>query len=272
MSDSRVVLITGVSSGIGQATARLLVDRGFTVFGTSRDPSGVERIAGAEILPLDVCEEASVQSCVGSVLKQADQIDVLINNAGYMLSGAVEEVSVEEAKKQFETNFFGVVRMVRAVLPGMRRQGCGQIINIGSLAGLVPIPFHGIYAASKFALEGYTEALYHELKPLKVHVSLIEPGFFRTHLGQNRQEAAARIPDYEPWYGRALGAVEKYHREAPDPSPVARCVLSIVTNRSPRLRYRVGKDAVSIFRLRRFLPESLFEQGLRRNFDLNIKK
>ena len=165
MSDQRVVLITGASSGVGQSTARLLSHENYKVFGTSRNPAIAETIPAVEMLPLDVRTGDSVRACVEAVSSRAGHIDVLINNAGYELAGAVEELTSEETRAQFETNFFGVVRMVNAVLPAMRRQRHGHIVNVGSLAGVSSIPFLGIYSASKFALEGYTEALRHEVKP-----------------------------------------------------------------------------------------------------------
>ncbi len=268
MSKQKVVLVTGISSGIGQSIAQLLAQRGFTVWGTSRNPTGVEKMPGVELLSLDVRSDESVKACMDAVMQRAGRLDILINNAGYLLGGAVEEASLEEAKAQFETNFWGVVRIVNAVLPIMRRQGSGQIINLSSLAGLVSVPFRGFYSASKFALEGYTEALRHEVKPFNIKVSVVEPGFIKTNLGRNRQEAASRIGDYARWRERALEAIRQYEEKAPEPILVADCVLRIIQSKSPALRYRVGKDATLFFRLRRFLPESAFEQGVRRNFKI----
>ena len=206
MSDQRVVLITGASSGVGQSTARLLSRRNYKVFGTSRNPAVTETIPGVEMLPLDVRADDSVRACVEAVSSAGGRIDVLINNAGYELAGALEELTAEETRAQFETNFFGVVRMIDAVLPTMRRQKRGHIINVSSLAGVSSIPFLGIYSASKFALEGYTEALRHELKPFGIHVSLTEAGFLNTAMMNNRQIAANRITEYDPWRQRALDA------------------------------------------------------------------
>jgi NAD(P)-dependent dehydrogenase (short-subunit alcohol dehydrogenase family) len=200
-----------------------------------------------------------------------DRLDILVNNAGYELAGALEELSLDEAKAQFETNFFGVVRMVKAVLPLMRRQKHGQIINVTSLAGLSPIPFMGIYSASKFALEGYTEALRLEVKPFNIRVSQIEVGFLRTPMMNNRQVAAARIAEYDPWRRRALDAVHASEETGPGPELVAEMVLKIAASRTPRLRYVVGKQARFVTRLRRFLPEGAFEQGVRSTFRLDRK-
>jgi NADP-dependent 3-hydroxy acid dehydrogenase YdfG len=156
MSDQRMVLITGASSGVGQSTARLLARANYKVFGTSRNPFIAEAIPAVEMLPLDVRAGDSVRGCVEAVSRRAGHIDVLINNAGYELAGALEELSVEEARAQFETNFFGVVRMVNAVLPLLRRQRHGHIINVSSLSGLSPIPFLGIYSASYLATPART--------------------------------------------------------------------------------------------------------------------
>jgi len=159
MSNQKVVLITGASSGVGQATAGLLSQKGYQVFGTSRNHAGAAATPGVEMLSLDVRTDDSVTACVKAVIDATGRIDVLVNNAGYELAGAVEEISLAEARSQFETNFFGVVKMVHAVLPSMRQQKQGRIINVSSFAGLSSIPFMGIYSASKFALEGYTDAL-----------------------------------------------------------------------------------------------------------------
>jgi len=267
--EQRVVLITGASSGVGQSTARLLSQRGYKVFGTSRNPAKAEAIPSVEMLPLDVCTDDSVRACVEAVSNRAGRVDVLINNAGHELAGALEELSLEEARAQFEANFFGVVRMVNAVLPLMRRQRRGHIINAGSLSGLSSIPFLGIYSASKFALEGYTEALRHEVKPFNIHVSLTEPGFLKTPMMNNRQSGTIRIGEYEPWRQRALTAIRGHEENGPGPELVAETLLEIISSSRPRLRYPIGQQAKSVSRLRRFLPAGMFEQGVRRTFALD---
>ena len=269
MPNQRVVLITGASSGVGQSTARLLSQRRYKVFGTSRNPAAAEPIPSVEMLPLDVQADDSVRACVDAVLARSGRIDVLINNAGYELAGALEELSSEEARAQFETNFFGVVRMINAVLPFMRQHKRGQIVNISSLSGLTPIPFMGMYSATKFALEGYTEVLRHEVKPFHIHVSSIEPGFLRTPMMSHRQVGTNRIADYEPWRERAFHAIRASEEKGPGPEVVAETVLEIVSSNSPRLRYLVGQQAKTITKLRRFLPAGLYEQGVRRNFSLD---
>jgi short-subunit dehydrogenase len=269
MSTQQVVLITGASSGVGQSTARLLWQRGYKVFGTSRNPARAETIPGVEMLPLDVRVDDSVRACVEVVSSRGGGIDVLINNAGYELAGALEELTSEETRAQFETNFFGVVRMVDAVLPVMRRQKRGHIINVGSLAGVSSIPFLGIYSASKFALEGYTEALRHEVKPFNIKVSLTEAGFLKTPMMNHRQIAANRIIEYDPWRRRALDAIRADEEKAPGPELVAETLLEIISSTTPRLRYPIGQQAKSVARLRRFLPAGMFEQGVRRTFALD---
>jgi len=252
---SQTVLVTGASSGIGQATARLLAEQGFTVYGTSRKPDG-------NLIPLDVRSDDSVRACV----ERVGPIDVLVNNAGYSLMGAAEETSVDEAKAQLETNFFGVVRMVNAVLPAMRKAGAGKIINVGSLAGITAIPFGAFYTASKFALEGYSEALWHELRPLGINVTLIEPGFVHTPIGEKTQIAAKPLSAYDGVRQRATAALGRHVEHGIAPDAVAKTVLGAVQSRSPSLRYRVGTDAAWLPRLKSVLPWPLFAVGVRRTF------
>jgi NAD(P)-dependent dehydrogenase (short-subunit alcohol dehydrogenase family) len=269
ISNQKVVLITGASSGVGQSTARLLSQKGFKVFGTSRNPAKAETIPGVEMLALDVRSDDSVEACVKAISRRVRRLDVLVNNAGYEFGGALEEFSIEEAKAQFETNFFGVIRVVKAVLPVMRKQKSGKIINISSLSGITPIPFMGIYSASKFALEGYTETLRHEVKPFNIHVSLIEPGFLKTAMMIHREVAAERVGEYFPWRQRAFNAIRAYEDKGPGPELVAESVLGIISSQTPRLRYVIGQQARSITRLRWFLPQGLYEQGTRRAFSLD---
>jgi NAD(P)-dependent dehydrogenase (short-subunit alcohol dehydrogenase family) len=269
MPEKRVVLITGASSGAGQATAELLAQSGYGVFGTSRKPAGGGDSPKVTMLPLDVRSDDSVASCLTAITTLTDRLDILVNNAGYELAGALEELSLDETKAQFETNFFGVVRMVKAVLPLMRRQKQGQIINVTSLTGLTAAPFMGVYSASKFALDGYTEALRHELKPFNIGVSLIAPGFLRTSMMDHRQVGARRIAEYEPWRQRALGAIRASEGKGPGPELVAETVLKIAASKAPRLRYLVGPQAKRVMRLRRLLPEWAFERGVRSTFRLD---
>jgi short-subunit dehydrogenase len=270
MSEHKVALVTGASSGIGRRIAQRLAQRGLTVFGTSRNPAVVEPIAGVTMLPLDVRDAGSVARCVQAVDAAAGRIDVLVNNAGYVIAGAVEEVSVEEATAQFATNFFGVMRLVHAVLPAMRQRRSGHVVNISSLAGLVTAPpYWGIYSASKFALEAYTEHLWREVRPFDITVSLIETADVRTNLARNRRYAQRRIDDYNPWRQSAYDASRALEAGAPDPTAVAGRVAALIERGSTRLRHRVGAQAVLLARLRQFLPPALFERLIGRIFHLH---
>jgi NAD(P)-dependent dehydrogenase (short-subunit alcohol dehydrogenase family) len=271
MSDSpAVALVTGASSGVGQATASLLAARGYRAFGTSRNPSG-EATAGVEMLPLDVRDDASVAACVAAVTARAGRLDLLVNNAGFEQAGALEELSLEEARAQFETNFFGVVRMVKEVLPIMRGQRSARIINVSSLTGIAATPFMGIYTASKFALEGYTEALRLEVSPLGILVSQVEPGWLHTPMMGHRKSSVRTIGDYDQWRTQAYAAVREAEEKGPGPELVAETILRIAGSRRPRLRYLVGGQAKFVTALKRFTPEAAFERGVRSTFRLDRK-
>jgi NAD(P)-dependent dehydrogenase (short-subunit alcohol dehydrogenase family) len=268
-SDRKVVLITGASSGVGRATAQLLSQSGYQVFGTSRGSADAETVPGVEMLRLDVRSDDSVLACVQAAIDRAGPLDVLINNAAYELGGAVEEISLEEAKAQFETNFFGVVRMVKAVLPSMRRERRGQIINVSSFSGLSAIPFMGIYSASKFALEGFTEALRMEVKPFNIRVSLTEAAFLKTPMADKRQAPTEPIPEYEPWRRRAFKAIRGHEQKAPGPDVVAETIRRIISSEAPRLHYLIGPQAKFTSVLRWALPDGAYEQGKRSTFGLD---
>jgi short-subunit dehydrogenase len=264
----KTVLVTGASSGIGAAIANLFHRKGFMVFGTSRlaDPGSVREFP---MLKLDVDSDASANACVGEVLARAGRLDVLVNNAGFALAGAAEETSVEEAKEQFETNFFGVVRMVKAVLPHMREARSGKIFTIGSLAGLLAIPYNAFYSSTKFALEGYMEALWYELKPFGIAVSLVEPGFVRTGINQATRFAAEPLAAYAGPRDRAIAVVDRSVGKGIAPDLVAKTVLRAAQSRTPQLRYRVGADARWLPRLRNAAPWNFFAFGVRRTFELD---
>jgi NAD(P)-dependent dehydrogenase (short-subunit alcohol dehydrogenase family) len=270
MTKVKTVLITGASSGLGHATASLLSSRGYRVFGTSRNPEKPDS-GNFEMSQLDVRSDESATACIGWVMERAGRLDVLINNAGYEFAGALEETSIEEAKAQLETNFFGVVRMIKAVLPIMRHQRSGQIINIGSLAGLIGIPFHGFYSASKFALEGYTETLRHEVRNFNIRVSIIEPSFMKTNLGLASKSTARTLTEYAPLRTRALQYFAHSLESGDDPAKIAATIQSIIESSSPKLQYRVGKMAKRIARLKMLMPQGVFESGTRRTFNLDVK-
>ena len=270
MSQQKVALVTGVSSGIGQATAAQLLERGFRTFGTLRGTSGGSKLPpGLDLVHLDVRDDESVRSCVRAVLNQTGRIDALINSAGYALFGAVEEITIEEAKRVFETNFFGVLRMCQAVLPIMREQNCGRIANISSVLGFLPAPYMGVYAASKHAIEGYSQSLDHEVRRFGIRVSVIEPGFTRTSLGYNQQLASRPVPVYSRERYRVMAAIAGNLANGDHPATVASVVLEALTSRSPRLRYQSGPKAKLLNVLRKFAPSSLVDRGLRKQFGLD---
>jgi len=264
----KVVLVTGASSGIGAAVAQLFHRRGFMVFGTSRstNPNSHQEFP---MLRLDVNSDASAEACVREVLARAGRLDILVNNAGYALGGAAEETSIEEAKEQFETNFFGVVRMVKAVLPAMREARSGRIITIGSLAGLMAIPFNAFYSSTKFALEGYLEALWFEVKPFGISVSLVEPGFVRTPINQAARVAAKPLAAYEGPRDRALAVIDRSVDKGIAPELVANAVLRAAQAKNPQLRYRVGNDSRWLPRLKSAASWNFFAFGVRRTFELD---
>lgn len=265
-----IALITGASSGFGKVTSELLSENGYRVFGTSRRPNELkDPPKGTEVLELDVTSGASVDSCVSTLLqKTSGKLDVLINNAGVISVGAVEEMTLEDTLKQLETNLFGVMRMTRAVLPTMRKQHSGRIVNVGSLAGHVAVPFQGMYSTSKFALEGYAEQLRQETKNLGIKVSIVEPGFFKTNIGQSPLLASEQIPDYKAEKARSISAIREFGEKGGDTMVVAREILKILREEKPKLRYAVGKEKSSLL-FKRLIPQSMFEGQVRRIFKLD---
>lgn len=258
MSTRRVALVTGASSGIGLRTAVKLGRTGLRVYAGMRDLSRqgalreAARQAGVEIEPilLDVRDEAAVNDVVARIERDARRLDVVVNNAGVLWSGFAEDMSSDELRAQFETNFFGVTHVCRAVIPGMRSRWYGRIVNVSSVGGRVASPMFSAYDASKFAVEGYSEALRHELRTAGVFVSLIEPGMVPTHLvrrGWHRADASTRVE------GRNHVATERLERlfrigagvahQTVDPDRVATVITRAATARTPRLRYVVGADA-----------------------------
>jgi short-subunit dehydrogenase len=262
----RVVLITGASSGIGRATAELIAARGHRVFGGVRAPATTRPLAGVELMPLDVRDEASARACVDEVRGRAGRIDVLINNAGVNLVGAVEETSIRQAQALFDTNVIGVLRMVQAVLPDMRRQGAGLIVNISSILGLIPAPFMGVYASTKHALEGLSESLDHEVRAFGIRVVLIEPHYTRTNLDASAAQAEARIDAYAAQRQRTAAVITRETSTGLEPTRVAEEALRAIEGRY-RMRRPVGQAALLSW-LRRLLPARLFEPSLRKAFAL----
>jgi len=230
------------------------------VYGASRSATTVP---GAISLALDVTNDTSVAQVIDTILAREGRLDVLVNNAGHGIAGAIEETSIEEALAQFEVNFFGVFRMCRAVLPVMRRQGAGYIINIGSIAGLIAIPYQGLYSASKFAVEGLSEALRLEAGPFGVHVVLIEPGDHHTSFTQNRRSTAASSGGsaYRERFEGAVGRMVADEQGGPGPDAIARLLHRVITRPRPRLRYTTGSGAErAAVWLKRAMPYAVIEK------------
>jgi NAD(P)-dependent dehydrogenase (short-subunit alcohol dehydrogenase family) len=268
MAESKVALVTGVSSGIGNATAGELARRGFRVFGTVRSQATTPP-AGVEPVVLDVRNEASVEQAVADLLARAGRIDVLVNNAGGSIVGAIEETDLGQAQELFDVNFFGAVRMTRAVLPTLRRQRSGRIVLVSSVVGFLPAPFMGFYAASKHALEGYGESLDHEVRSLGIRVVLVEPGFMKTRIDANASRASHRVGDYDAARQRVAAGIQASVEKGDDPSLVAKAIAEAVTIPRPRLRYQVGKGAGLLATLRGIMPAAMFDRSLRKEFHLD---
>ncbi len=267
--ENRVALVTGSSSGFGLACAVALAARGLRVYGTSRRadlaaPGGPEH--GLVMIPMDVRDADSVQAAVDFLMSREGRIDVLVNNAGFGLSGAVEDTTSEEALQQLQTNFFGLHRACRAVLPVMRAQGSGLIVNIGSIAGRIALPFEGLYSASKHAVAALSDALRMEVAPFGIRVTLLEPGDFRTDFTANRMRAAAAESPESPYgsrFLRAVGVAETDERNGADPRDLARLVTRLIDQAAVRPRYLLGpRSQTFLTRVRWLLPDRWFERLL----------
>lgn len=266
---NKVAIVTGASSGIGKASAEQLAQAGYTVYGTSR--RGVQ--AGQQVYPmlvLDVTSDASAEAAVSEVMRREGRIDLLVNNAGFGVApGAAEESSLQQAQAIFDTNFFGLIRMTRAVVPHMRQQRSGRIINIGSVLGFLPMPFGALYAATKHAVEGYSESLDHELRTWGIRVSVIEPAYTRTQFDANMLQPDRPLEEYRKVRASMNQVIEKVMATGDKPSVVGATVLKAATASSPRLRYTAGGLAARLRLLRRFAPAGLMDAGLRRDLQLD---
>ena len=269
MTEPKVVLITGASSGIGKACAEHLASLGHKVYGTSRKSGNGS--ASVKMIAMDVTDDRSVAEGVAQVVKAEGRLDALVNNAGYGIAGAVEDTSIQEAQHQFDTNFFGMFRVTKAVLPGMRERRSGHIINMGSIGGLISIPFQSFYCATKFAIEGFTEALRMEVGQFGIRVALIEPGDHRTNFTQARiRTRESQTSDaYRESFNRALGVMEHDEQNGPSPAGIARRIAAILGSTSPALRHPVGmflqRFAVT---LKSALPAGVFESIIRSTYKL----
>lgn len=264
---NQVTLVTGASSGIGREIAQLLAQRGARVFGTARNPKSASPVPGVEFVRMDVTDDASVSEAIQGIVQKAGPIEVLVNNAGYGLIGALEETTLREARDQFETNFFGVLRVTNAVLARMRQAGYGRIVNISSVVGFIPAPFMGMYTASKHAVEGYTETLDHEMRQFGVRAVLIQPSYTKSNISQNEKTAQTHLDAYAVHRQRMHELVGKGVKQGDEPQLVAEAVWRAVAAKSPRLRYPVGKG-VLVSLLHRFAPVALFDRAIRKESGL----
>jgi len=272
---STAVLVTGCSSGIGRATAHRLARGGWTVYATARRLDSIDDLAGAgcRLLELDVTDEESRRRAVAEIEEREGAVGVLVNNAGYSLSGAIETVPADAARRQFETNVFGPARLCQLVLPGMRRQRWGRIVNVGSMGGKLTFPGGGWYHASKYAIEALSDALRFEVQGFGVDVVLVQPGLIRTGFAEaatgsipigeepygafNAAVGAATAGAYEGGFGRSLGG---------GPETVAKAIERAISSRRPRTRYRVTPSAALFLTVRRLLPDRSWDALVGRTF------
>jgi NAD(P)-dependent dehydrogenase (short-subunit alcohol dehydrogenase family) len=259
-----VAIVTGASSGIGLAAATSLVEAGFHVVGTSRTPTNSNPVEGITHLGLDVTSEESVRSLVDEVLDRFGRIDVLVNNAGIGATGAAEESSIIQTKAIFDVNVHGVIRMTNAVLPHMRAGGSGRVVNVSSVLGFVPAPFMAVYAATKHAIEGYSESLDHEVRDLGIRVILVEPGYTRTGFDTNSLEADSPLPVYAEQSEIARSVLAAAMQDSDDPSVVGKVIALAATDAKPKLRYPAGSTASRVSVLRRVVPSRAFDKQIRK--------
>jgi NAD(P)-dependent dehydrogenase (short-subunit alcohol dehydrogenase family) len=264
-----VALVTGASSGIGRAAAKALQSAGFRVFGTSRR-AVAEKPGGVTMLSCDVTDDASVAKLIEEVLAKVGHIDLLVNNAGIGLIGGAEESSTAQAQALFDVNVFGVIRVTNAVLPTMRRQGKGRIVNLSSVLGLIPAPYSALYASTKHAVEGYSESLDHELRAFGIRVVLVEPAYTRTSFEENLTRPDQLLDIYDSARAGMNAVLRKAIETGDDPEVVARTILQAATASMPRRRYAAGKIARQVSFLRRFVPESAFDKSLRKQNNLPV--
>jgi short-subunit dehydrogenase len=256
----KVILVTGASSGLGLATAKALQAQGHTVYGTSRDAKKIKDVP-FKPLTMDVTDDASVQTAIDTIIKAEGKIDVLVNNAGNGITGPLYAMPVDIAKKQFEVNFFGVIRVSSAVLPGMIEKKQGLVINIGSLAGLFGLPYQGLYSASKFAIEGYSESLRMELQNTGIKVVVVNPGDFKTDFTASREKIKFPLKNEQlsKEFDAAVAAMEKDESIGADPSKLADQIVKIVGKSSPKHSYLVGAIGQTIVpTLKAVLPGGVF--------------
>ncbi|HRD72704.1 MAG TPA: oxidoreductase [Aquimonas sp.] len=267
MSNSKVVVVTGVSSGIGRAAAMKFAKQGCQVFGTVRDTAKAQAIPDVTLIEMDIRDEASIERGIQSIIAKTQRIDVLVNSAGVTLLGATEETSTAEAQALFDTNLFGLLRTTKAVLPHMRKQRSGRIVNVSSVLGFLPAPYMALYSASKHAVEGLSETLDHEVRQFGIRVALVEPSFTKTNMDLNAPQTASKIPDYENELGIVSQAIVNAVQKAPLPDGVAATIVDAALG-AWKMRRTPKGEASLLAKLRRFMPAGPVEKGLRKTFGL----
>ena len=275
---SRAVLVTGCSSGIGQATAERLAERGWTVYATARRPESISDLEqkGCRTLALDVTDEESMRAAISAVERAEGAVGVLVNNAGYSQSGAIEDVPMDDVRRQFETNVFGLVRMCQLVLPGMRDQGWGKIVNVSSMGGKLVFPGGGFYHATKYAVEAISDALRWEVAGFGVDVAIIEPGLIRTEFGDTAAHGVGEAVPSDGPYAEFNAAVAKSTKEVYEDGPmaklgggpetVAKAIEKAISRRRPKTRYKVTPSARISMATRRMLPDRGWDKFLASQF------
>jgi short-subunit dehydrogenase len=275
---TKVALVTGSSSGIGYETSLLLARNQFATYASMRNLKkgdellkiGTNERIPLKVIQLDVDDDKSVSNAVDTIVKENGRIDILVNNAGFDLFGSLEELTIDEIKGQFETNFFGVIRATKAVIPTMRKQGNGTIVNISSLGGRIGlVPFLTAYHSSKFAVEGFTESLRQELAQFNIDVILIEPGAIRSNFIDNSKNAKNYNPENSPYASTIQKVFEGFQSIMADsshPRDVAEMILKVVNTSSPNVRYPVGKDAESVLKVRTELSDKELEKWVRESY------
>lgn len=267
---SKVVLITGGSSGIGKSIGILLAEKGYTVYGTSRNPAKFKDFTAFKLISLDVHNTETIQKAVAAIIAAEGRLDVLINNAGVGITGPIEETPDEEIHNAFQTNLYGPIAVMKAVLPQMRTQKSGHIINVTSIAGYMGLPYRGIYSATKGALELVTEAMRMEVKMFGIEIANVAPGDFATNIAAGRYHTPVfETSPYKEVYGNMLEEMDSHVDEGSDPQLMAESVLKIIQTNKPKIHYKVGAfmQKFSIV-LKRILPDKVYEKMLMNHYKL----
>ncbi len=266
---SKVVLITGASSGLGKSVANYLQEKNYKVYGTSRNPDKVTGVS-FEMVQLDILDDVSIEKAIDIVVKKEGKLDVLINNAGKGIMGALEDTPMEEIKKAFDTNFFGVISIIKKVLPVMRKQKSGLVINITSIAGYSGLPFRGIYSSSKCALEILTESISMEVKKFGVNVINVAPGSFATNIASGRYYTPVKDDSaYKETYSLSLKVADEYVDKGLDPQVMATSIHKIIETKNPKIHYKIAAfmERFSIV-LKRVLPDRVYEKLIMNHYKL----